>query len=235
MSLLSISHLSAAYASADVLHDLSIEVGAEEIVTLIGANGAGKSTTLLAISGLVGKTGGRITFSGRDITSLSPHGIVHLGIVHVPEGRGIFPRLTVDENLRMGAFSVGEPEPEITEKIFALFPILRERRRQMGGTLSGGEQQMLAIGRGLMAKPKLLLLDEPSLGIAPILVDRIFAALVEIHRDGTPILLVEQNAHKALAIANRAYVLESGRVTAEELSITGPVSERVLRAYLGTE
>ncbi|MEK8022234.1 MAG: ABC transporter ATP-binding protein [Candidatus Hydrogenedentota bacterium] len=233
MTLLDVRALRAAHAHIDVLHDLSIEVDADKIVTLIGANGAGKTTTLLAISGLVRKTGGSITFDGRDITRMPAHEIVRLGLIHVPEGRGIFPKLSVEENLRMGAFSRSRWDASELERAYELFPILGDRRKQMGGTLSGGEQQMLAIARGLMAAPKMLLLDEPSLGIAPKLVDRIFEALRRIHKDGCPILLVEQNARRALELADRAYVIETGVVTIKGTGRELLANAEVERAYLG--
>ncbi|RMH59387.1 MAG: ABC transporter ATP-binding protein [Candidatus Hydrogenedentota bacterium] len=233
MAFLEFRGVCATYGGPDVLHDLNFSVERNEIVTLIGANGAGKTTTLLALSGLVRKSAGSIIFDGEDITNLAPHKIVQRGIIHVPEGRGIFPRLTVMENLTMGAYSVGKVSEEKLEAAFRLFPILEERKAQPGGTLSGGEQQMLAIARGLMPDPKLLLLDEPSLGVAPMLVEKIFEALREIHASGTPILLVEQNAHKALELADRGYVIENGR-----LGISGSGQEllrdpRIMEAYLG--
>lgn len=202
-------------------------------MTLIGANGAGKSTTLSAISGLVSKTGGRIIFEGDDITSLPPHEIVKRGIIHVPEGRRIFPRLTVNENLAMGGYSRGKIDSAALEKVHQLFPILKERARQQGGTLSGGEQQMLAIGRALVAAPRLLLLDEPSLGLAPKLIERIFEAIREIHAAGTPILLVEQNAKLALEAASRGYVLETGTITLSGSGQDLLKNENVKKAYLG--
>jgi branched-chain amino acid transport system ATP-binding protein len=231
--LLRIENVSAAYGATEALRGVSVEVDAGEVVTLIGANGAGKSTTLLAISGLVEKTAGRVIFDGVDISRIAPHDIVRMGVVHVPEGRRIFPRLTVEENLRMGAFTRRAIDPELLDRAFMLFPILKERRSQAGGTLSGGEQQMLAIARGLMARPKLLLLDEPSLGIAPKLIERIFEALAEIHRGGTPILLVEQNAQLALEFAQRAYVLETGSITLSGAGSELLHNKAVMKAYLG--
>jgi branched-chain amino acid transport system ATP-binding protein len=231
--LLSLENVSAAYGATEALRGVSIDVDAGEVVTLIGANGAGKSTSLLAISGLVKKTAGRIRFDGVDITNAAPHDIVRMGIVHVPEGRRIFPRLTVEENLRMGAFTLPSIDRDLLDRAFALFPILKERRTQAGGTLSGGEQQMLAIARGLMARPKLLLLDEPSLGIAPKLIEKIFEALAEIHKGGTPILLVEQNAQLALEFAQRAYVLETGGITLSGAGCELMHDEAVKKAYLG--
>jgi len=212
---------------------LTVEEG--EIVTLIGANGAGKTTTLNTISGIIKPRQGRILLSGQDITPLPPHEIVALGICQAPEGRRIFTRLTVLENLEMGAFLRRDKDgvKRDLEHVFALFPRLAERRHQLGGTLSGGEQQMLAIGRALMARPRILLLDEPSMGLAPLLVREIFRIIREINAQGTTILLVEQNAHMALSIANRAYVLQGGRVvlsgTAQEIRH----NPEVRRAYLG--
>jgi len=218
-----------------VLRDMSLRVDDRSVVTLIGANGAGKTTTLRAISGLLRPAQGRITFEGRRIDGLAPHEILSLGIAHVPEGRQIFPDLTVTENLRLGAYrSAGGAElRQRMEEVFARFPILRERRNQLGGTLSGGEQQMLAIGRALMARPRLLLLDEPSLGLSPIYIERVLAIIRELHAQGIAILLVEQKAPAALQIADRGYVLETGRVV-----LTGTGNEllnndMVQRAYLG--
>ncbi|MFN3346567.1 MAG: ABC transporter ATP-binding protein [Candidatus Bipolaricaulaceae bacterium] len=213
---------------------VSLEVPAGQIVAVLGANGAGKSTLLKAISGLVRAKAGRILYDGRNLQELPAHQIARLGIVHIPEGRRVFATLTVEENLNLGAY--GCPKEEVQrakDRVFQLFPILRERRRQLAGTLSGGEQQMLAIGRGLMRSPKLMLLDEPSLGLAPLLVEQVFATLVRINKDGVPILLVEQNARKSLEIANYAYILEVGKLT-----LSGPATElaqdeRVREAYLG--
>ena len=213
---------------------MSFEVSEGEIVTLIGANGAGKSTTLKTVSGLMRSRGGSIEFMGRSISSTAPHKIVELGIAHVPEGRRVFTRMTVEENLDMGAFTapVGGIE-SARERVFEQFPRLKERRRQIAGTLSGGEQQMLAMGRALMSTPRLLMLDEPSMGLAPILVEQVFDIIAALHKAGTTILLVEQNAEMALSIADRAYVMETGRIT---LSGTGKelaASEEVQKAYLG--
>ena len=219
------------------LKDITLSVEAGEIVTLIGANGAGKSTTLNAISSVVPIRAGSITFEGQDITRFSMDKVVSLGITQVPEGRMIFPALTVLENLRMGGYlrrdRAGLKQDE--DRAFELFPILKERRRKHGGTLSGGEQQMRAIARALMARPRLLLLDEPSLGLAPIVVENIFEVIARINADGTTILLVEQNAQMALQVAHRGYVLETGRVT-----MSGPAAElmadpRVREAYLGLD
>jgi len=240
--MLKVSNLSVYYGAIKALFDVSLEVKTGEIVTLLGANGAGKTTTLRCISGLVPLKSGSVEFLGKDLfSSHTPaHQIVRLGLAHSPEGRRIFGNLSVDENLEMGAYirsskTVEDKKAlvEDREKIYTLFPRLKERLTQVAGTLSGGEQQMLAIARALMQRPKLLMLDEPSLGIAPVLVEAIFRALVEINRAGTTLLVVEQNAAAALSIANRAYVLEVGRTT-----MTGPARElakdpRVISAYLG--
>jgi branched-chain amino acid transport system ATP-binding protein len=225
------------YGNIQALKGVSLKVAQGEIVTLIGANGAGKSTTLMSISGVVHPRKGRVDFLGEDITTMSTERIVSMGITQVPEGRMIFPRLTVRENLLMGAYlrrdKAGIRDDE--EHAYTLFPVLRERRTQMGGTLSGGEQQMLAIGRALMARPKLLLLDEPSLGLAPLVVENIFEIIVQINKDGVTVMLVEQNAQMALQIAHRGYVLETGHVT-----LQGPGKDllndpKVRSAYLGLD
>jgi branched-chain amino acid transport system ATP-binding protein len=235
MALLAIDNLSVHYGAIQALHGVSIAVEPGEIVTLIGANGAGKSTTLRAVSGLVAPSSGTITFDGKDLAGRKPHTILRLGLAQVPEGRGIFPNLTVDENLDLGAFvranrkEVGEDR----ERVFALFPRLKERIAQRAGTLSGGEQQMLAIGRALLARPRLLLLDEPSLGLAPQLVQTIFKIIREINASGTTIFLVEQNAHMALRVAHRAYVLEVGSVVMQGDAKTLAASDEVKKAYLG--
>lgn len=225
------------YDNIQALKDISLSVQAGEIVTLIGANGAGKSTTLMTISSVVPVRAGSITFEGQDITKMSTDKVVSLGITQVPEGRMIFPALTVLENLRMGGYlrkdRAGLKEDE--ERAFQLFPILKERRKQHGGTLSGGEQQMLAIGRALMARPKLLLLDEPSLGLAPIVVENIFEVIAQINADGATILLVEQNAQMALQVAHRAYVLETGRVIMSGSSAELLANPKVREAYLGLD
>ena len=213
MSLLSISGLRAAYGPIEALRGIDLMVAEGEIVALIGANGAGKSTLLMTICGNPQAAGGRILFDGRDITRLPTHEIARLGIAQVPEGRRIFPRMSVMENLTLGATARGVPPTEADyDAVYALFPILAERRSQRAGTLSGGEQQMLAIGRSLMSNPRLLLLDEPSLGLAPLIVRRIFAAIGEINRRGTTVLLVEQNAYHALKLAHRGYVLTTGTI-----------------------
>ena len=223
------------YGSIEALKGISLTVMKGEIITLIGANGAGKSTTLMSICGIVPPRSGEIRFLDRPIQGLSPDGIVTLGISQVPEGRRIFPQLTVLENLDMGAF-LRKDKMEIRrdiEHIFALFPILAERRHQGGGTLSGGEQQMLAISRALMARPRLLLLDEPSLGLAPLMVKLIFEILQKINREGTTIFLVEQNAHMALRVAHRGYVMENGRITLEGPAAELLANDEVRRAYQG--
>jgi len=222
------------YGPIHAVKGVSFEVKEGEIVTLIGANGAGKSTTLKTVSGLMRSRGGRIEFMDKSIASTPAHKIVELGLAHVPEGRRIFTRMTVEENLDMGAFIKKNANVEQDkERVFEQFPRLKERRRQIAGTLSGGEQQMLAMGRALMSSPKLLMLDEPSMGLAPILVEQVFDIISALHKAGTTILLVEQNAEMALAVADRAYVMETGRIT---LSGTGEelaASEEVQKAYLG--
>ena len=235
MALLTIDNLSVHYGAICALRGVSIAVESGEIVTLIGANGAGKSTTLRAISGLVKSSNGKVTFDGRDLAGLAAHKILRLGLAQVPEGRGIFPNLTVDENLDLGAF-VRKNRKEVEadrERTFALFPRLKERLAQRAGTLSGGEQQMLAIGRALLARPRLLLLDEPSLGLAPQLVQTIFKIIREINASGTTIFLVEQNAHMALRVAHRAYVLEVGAVVMSGDARQLAASDAVKKAYLG--
>ena len=223
------------YGTIHALKGVSLEVKAGEIVTLIGANGAGKSTTLRSINGLNHPREGRIVFQGTDITDTAPHDIVQMGISQSPEGRRIFPRMSVLENLEMGAFQREDRSTiqEDFDRVFELFPRLHERRSQKAGTLSGGEQQMVAIGRALMAKPKLLLLDEPSMGLAPIFVEKIFEIVLEINQAGTPVLLVEQNALMALDVANRGYVLETGRVALEGPAAELKVNDRVRKTYLG--
>jgi branched-chain amino acid transport system ATP-binding protein len=233
--LLRVEKLRAGYGPIEVLHGLSLEVYAGEIVTLLGANGAGKTTTLRCLSGCLRPGAGRILFAGREIQQLPAHTIVRLGLCQSPEGRKIFPRLTVLENLQMGAFTRTDRAGirDDLERAFALFPILRERQAQSGGTLSGGEQQMLAVARALMARPKLLLLDEPSLGLAPLITRRIFEAIRQLNRDGMAILLVEQNARLALQLAHRGYVLETGTLTLEAPAQTLLTDPRVQQAYLG--
>ncbi len=225
------------YGAIHALKGVSLRVGSGEIVTLIGANGAGKSTTLRAINGLNRPRQGSIRFEGRDITNVSPHQIVKGGIAQSPEGRRLFPRMTVTENLEMGAFQRTDREnfKGDMEHVFELFPRLHERRTQKAGTMSGGEQQMCAIGRALMARPRLLLLDEPSMGLAPIFVEKIFEIVREINQQGTPVLLVEQNALMALDTANRGYVMETGRITLEGPAGELKANERVQKAYLGLD
>ncbi len=232
---LTINDIHTYYGAIHALKGVSLRVGASEIVTLIGANGAGKSTTLRSINGLNHPRQGTITFRGDDITNASPHSIVKNGIAQSPEGRRLFPRMSVTENLEMGAFQRTDKEnfKEDMDRVFELFPRLHERRTQKAGTMSGGEQQMCAIGRALMARPKLLLLDEPSMGLAPIFVEKIFEIVIEINQQGTPVLLVEQNALMALDIASRGYVLETGRVALEGPANELRVNEQVRKTYLG--
>jgi branched-chain amino acid transport system ATP-binding protein len=223
------------YGAIEALKGISLEVRAGEIVTLLGANGAGKSTTLRSINGLVRPRSGSIVFQGGDITHEPAHEIVRRGIAQSPEGRKLFPRMTVVENLEMGAFQRNDKAGirEDMDRVFELFPRLAERRSQKAGTMSGGEQQMCAIGRALMARPKLLMLDEPSMGLAPIFVEKIFEIVVEINKQGTPILLVEQNAAMALDVAGRGYVLETGRVALADDAKALRANEQVRKAYLG--
>jgi len=225
------------YGSIEALKGVSIEVRQGEIVTLIGANGAGKSTTLRSINGLNHPREGKIRFEGKDITNEAPHNVVKMGISQSPEGRRLFPRMSVLENLEMGAFQ-REDRAQLREdldRVYALFPRLAERKGQKAGTLSGGEQQMVAIGRALMARPKLLMLDEPSMGLAPIFVEKIFEIVREINDQGTPILLVEQNALMALETANRGYVLETGTITLTDDAKSLQKNEQVRKAYLGID
>jgi branched-chain amino acid transport system ATP-binding protein len=235
VALLEVSGLRARYGAIEALKGVSLTVGEGEVVTLIGSNGAGKSTTLRAVSGLTPPAAGTITFDGDDITGAAADHIVTRGIALSPEGRRCFPRMTVRENLDLGAYRRRGPAvAEDLDRVFSLFPRLQERAGQKAGTMSGGEQQMLAIGRALMARPRLLLLDEPSLGIAPILVQRIYQTIGEIHRSGVAILLVEQNAHRALDAAARGYVLETGRVVLADATASLRSDPRVQEAYLGT-
>jgi len=233
--MLSLENVSVNYGAIEALTGVSMRVEQGEVVTLIGANGAGKTTTLRTISGLLRPSEGAITFEGTDLTSASTDRIVGLGISHCPEGRRIFGSLTVAENLRLGAVSIAGAAATAAEleNVFALFPLLKERLGQAGGTLSGGEQQMLAIGRALMSRPRLLLLDEPSLGLAPLMVERIFETISELKRQGRTILLVEQNVHQALDVADRAYVLETGRITLEGPAETLRHDPKVEQSYLG--
>lgn len=221
------------YGPIEALKGVDLEIGKGEIVSLIGSNGAGKSTCLMTVSGVLKPTSGSIELNGRSIAGMSPHRVVEMGISQVPEGRRIFPRLTVIENLEMGAFLGRGKFPSLLEDVYRLFPILKERSKQYGGTLSGGEQQMLAIGRALMCRPEILLLDEPSLGLAPIMVSKIFRTIQEINKEGVTILLVEQNARAALKLSDRGYVLEGGVITLEGPSEDLLVNEKVRHAYLG--
>jgi branched-chain amino acid transport system ATP-binding protein len=227
--------VSASYGSVPAIGDVSIDVGEGEAVGLLGANGAGKSTTLRAISGLMRLTGGTVTFLGTNIAALPPYKVAELGIAHVPEGRQVFPEMTVQENLEIGAYvpRAKADRGRTLDLVFSIFPVLAERRRQLAGTMSGGEQQMLAVGRGLMLKPRLLMLDEPSLGLAPVMTDITFQKIQEIHAMGTAILLVEQNVARALTLVQRAYVLESGRVIMRGSSADLTNNKQVQAAYLG--
>ena len=233
--MLSLSGVSASYGAVPAVSDISIEVGEGEAVGLLGANGAGKSTTLRAISGLVRLTAGRVNFLGKDISTLPPYKVTELGIAHVPEGRQVFPDMTVQENLEIGAYvpRAKADRSRTIDLVFGIFPVLAERRRQLAGTMSGGEQQMLAVGRGLMLKPRLLMLDEPSLGLAPVMTDVTFEKIKEIHVMGTAILLVEQTVSRALTLVQRAYVLESGRVIMAGASAELANNKQVQTAYLG--
>jgi branched-chain amino acid transport system ATP-binding protein len=222
-----------AYGGIEALRGVSFDVEEGEIVTLLGANGAGKTTTLRTVSGLLRPTTGTITFDGKRIDTVAPHEMVQLGIGHVPEGRRIFPRMTVRENLAMGAYHRHDDTAGDVQRVFELFPVLRERAAQDGGTLSGGEQQMLAIGRALMGRPRLLLLDEPSMGLAPMIVARIFDIIREINEQGTTVFLVEQNAAQALRLANRGYVLETGEVVLSDTAPALLANDRIREAYLG--
>jgi len=233
--ILSLDDVHVYYGAIHALKGVSLTVNPGEIVTLIGANGAGKSTTLRAINGINKPRQGTIRFQGEDITGDAPHRIVKSGIAQSPEGRRLFPRMSVTENLEMGAFQRTDREnlAEDMERVFTLFPRLQERRMQKAGTMSGGEQQMCAIGRALMARPKLLLLDEPSMGLAPIFVERIFETVVEVNKQGTPVLLVEQNALMALDVAERGYVMETGRIALSGRASELKTNEQVRKAYLG--
>ena len=235
MALLEVKNLEVYYGVINALKGVSFEVNEGEIVTLIGANGAGKTTTMQSVIGLIPSRGGSVIYDGVDITKMPCHKIVHLGMSQVPEGRRIFQELTVYENLMMGAFSQKKDTnfKEDIEKIYARFPRLAERKNQIAGTLSGGEQQMLAMGRALMSHPKLLMLDEPSMGLSPLLVDQVFEIIKDINKDGTTILLVEQNAGKSLAISDRAYVLETGSIVLSGTGAELAASDEVKKAYLG--
>jgi branched-chain amino acid transport system ATP-binding protein len=237
MSLLSLENVHSYYGRIHALQGISLTVEEGEIVTLIGANGAGKSTTLRTISGLIHPKQGQITLKGQDISHMAPHLIVNAGVGHVPEGRGIFPKLTVKENLEIGAFVVDDPV-EVERRMefaFELFPRLKERVSQKGGTLSGGEQQMLATARGLMLNPHILMLDEPSMGLSPVLVELIFDIIKQMNERGTTILLVEQNALMALSIAHRGYVLQTGQIVLSDTAANLKQNEMVKKAYLGIE
>jgi branched-chain amino acid transport system ATP-binding protein len=235
MSLLELTNIHTYYGHTHALKGISLNVSEGEVVTLIGANGAGKSTTLRTISGMAKTKQGQVLYSGKPITKQQPEQIVALGIGHVPEGRRIFPRLSVEENLEVGAFLLSDKKvlAQRKETVFGLFPRLHERRSQKGGTLSGGEQQMLAMGRALMQDPKLLLLDEPSMGLAPVLVDFIFETIGSLNRAGTTILLVEQNARMALQVAHRGYVLQTGQIILSGLAAELAAKPEVQAAYLG--
>ena len=235
-AVLSLSVVDAFYGRIQALRGLSLEVGEGEIVALIGANGAGKTTTLRSISGLIRPARGAISLFGESIVGMAPDAIVRKGVVQSPEGRRIFPRLTVAENLRLGAYARADGGIAADlDAVLALFPRLAERLKQKGGTLSGGEQQMLAIARALMARPKVLLLDEPSLGLSPILVDTIFSVIADVNRRGVPILLIEQNARKALQVATRGYVMETGSIVKSGLASALLADDDVRKAYLGEE
>jgi branched-chain amino acid transport system ATP-binding protein len=234
-TLLRVTGLRVAYGGIQAVKGVSFEVMAGELVSLIGANGAGKTTTLKAVTGTLPSTGGEIEFMGRSIRGQGPWDLVKQGLVMVPEGRGVFSRMTITENLQMGAF-VRNDQKEIEtdiERVFGIFPRLKERRNQLAGTMSGGEQQMLAMGRALMARPKVLLMDEPSMGLSPLMVDKIFEVVNDIHGQGTTILLVEQNASRALQLASRGYVMDSGEVTMQGIASELLADPKVRAAYLG--
>ncbi len=233
--MLEMSHVSASYGSVPALHDVSITVAEGEAVGLLGANGAGKSTALRTVSGLLRPSSGAITFAGINIAALPPYKVTELGIAHVPEGRQVFPELTVRENLEIGAYvpAAKKERKRSLDLVFDIFPVLAARQKQLAGTMSGGEQQMLAVGRGLMLKPRLLMLDEPSLGLAPVITDVTFQKIQEIHAMGTAILLVEQNVSRALGLVQRAYVLESGKIIMHGTSAELANNKQVQSAYLG--
>ncbi len=239
MALLEVADVHVHYGMIEAVKGISLSVDTGEIVTLIGGNGAGKTTTLKTISGLKRPSSGRIRFQGNGIDAVPAHRIVEMGIGHAPEGRRIFGRMTVRENLEMGLYASGRKgaakSGEAFERVHALFPILEERRSQLGGTLSGGQQQMLAIGRALMTRPTILMLDEPSMGLAPNLVEKIFEIIVEINQQGTTVLLIEQNAHMALSVAHRGYVIESGRIVLEDSAQALLGNDEVRKAYLGED
>ncbi|HSB35466.1 MAG TPA: ABC transporter ATP-binding protein [Thermoanaerobaculia bacterium] len=233
--MLEIRHIDVFYGDVQVLWDVSFEVKKGEIVALIGANGSGKTTSLATISSLLRPRKGSVTYEGEPIHTREPHDMVSLGIAHVPEARRLFPEMSVKENLLVGALApeAKKARPEMLEKVFTIFPRLKERERQAAGTLSGGEQQMAAMARGLMSKPRLLMLDEPSLGLSPLLVGEIFRVIQEVHEQGVTVLLVEQNVFKTLSIADRAYVLENGRIVLEGTGKDLLVNDHVKKAYLG--
>jgi len=231
---LEVRNLRVRYGAIEAVHGVDLHVNQGEIVSIIGANGAGKTSILMRISGVIPPAGGTVSFCGQEIQSWPAHRIVAAGLTHVPEGRRLFARMTVWENLAMGTYAHGVvPSSEDVDRVFELFPVLKERRNQLAGTLSGGEQQMLAIGRGLVSRPRLLLLDEPSMGLAPKLVALIFHLLQEINKSGVTMLLVEQNARTALKISSRAYVLETGLITVEDNALALMHNEAVRKAYLG--
>ncbi len=232
--MLAIEKLQVAYGKVQALWDVTLEVPDGEIVALVGANGAGKTTLLKTVSGLLRRQSGSITFDGKHIEEASPPEIVRHGVVHVPEGRKLFPELTVIDNLLMGAYTISQSErPQRLERVFSVFPVLQERQKQIAGTLSGGEQQMVAIGRGMMAGPKLLMLDEPSLGLAPLLVEEVFGVITEINRLGVTVLLVEQNTQHALTLAHRGFVMELGRIALSGSGSELLADSNVRKAYLG--
>lgn len=237
MALLEVESIHAYYGNIHALKGITINVKQGEIVTLIGANGAGKSTTLRSISKLIQTRSGKIIFDGEDITDYKPHDLVYKGISMVPEGRGVFAKLSVEENLEMGAYSRDDNKgiKKSFEQVYTLFPRLKERRNQVAGTLSGGEQQMLATGRALMTAPRLMLMDEPSMGLAPILVENTFETIKEINREGTTILLVEQNATMAFSVADRGYVLQTGEIVLQDTSDALKNNDMVQKAYLGMD
>jgi branched-chain amino acid transport system ATP-binding protein len=237
MALLEVEDIHAYYGNIQALKGITLEVEKGEIVTLIGANGAGKTTILRSISKLIQPRAGKITFDGEDITDVKPHELVYKGISMVPEGRGVFAKLSVEENLEMGAFSRNDSQgiKKSFEQVYSLFPRLKERKNQMAGTLSGGEQQMLATGRALMTAPRLMLMDEPSMGLAPILVENTFKTIKQINQEGTTILLVEQNATMAFSVADRGYVLQTGEIVLQDTSDALKNNEMVQKAYLGMD
>ncbi|MBA3531573.1 MAG: ABC transporter ATP-binding protein [Ardenticatenales bacterium] len=235
MALLEVDNIHSYYGNIHALKGVSLTVEKGEVVSLIGANGAGKSTTLKTISGLIHPRQGTVRFEGKDLTVYPAHKVAAMGVVHVPEGRGVFSPLTVEENLDLGAYTRNDKAgiKQDVEHVYSLFPRLKERRTQLSGTLSGGEQQMLAIGRGLMARPRILLLDEPSMGLAPVLVDGIFDIIRTLHKEGITILLVEQNAHMALQVSNRGYVLQTGEIVLQDTAESLRQNEMVQQVYLG--